>query len=156
MRTDYYEIQAADEASLLAALHAQGPSHARSSWKLAYEYAKREAPGRCSVSGVATKLELAITLPRWAMADAASPALRERWSRYVQALAAHEEKRLEHARELERALGNALAVLPPATDCAALDAAANARYEALAALAREKDTDYDARARRREIPLPAF
>jgi len=51
--------------------------------------------------------------------------------RFLKALVAHQNARLDNARALERSLGPALAAVPPAADCAALDAAVKERYAAL-------------------------
>jgi predicted secreted Zn-dependent protease len=72
-----------------------------------------------------------MTLPRWAPPPEAPQELVERWTRYVNALMSFENTRLEQARELERALKPALLGVPAAADCATLDKAVNARYDAL-------------------------
>jgi predicted secreted Zn-dependent protease len=54
-----------------------------------------------------------------------------RWKKYVDALAAHENGRLDKARELDRSLKPALQALPLVADCNALDASVVERYEAL-------------------------
>ena len=80
------------------------------------------------VGALTTKLELAMTLPRWAPPAGTPPDLVERWQRYLAALVSHQNTRLERARELERALKPVLAATPPAPDCAALDVEVHERY----------------------------
>jgi predicted secreted Zn-dependent protease len=72
-----------------------------------------------------------MTLPRWTPPAGAAPELLGRWERFMKTLITHQNARLDHARELERSLGPALAALEPARDCAALDAAVKARYAEL-------------------------
>jgi predicted secreted Zn-dependent protease len=155
LRVRYYDVQAHSHESLVRALDAHRP-HARSSWKLAYEYKPGLVGSRCKIGTVSTKLEMLLTLPRWTPPPGTDFALVERWLRYVEALRLHEDKRLDHARALENATGPALASLPPASDCKALDVAARERYEALLEVAREHDDDYEARAQRGETGLPVF
>jgi predicted secreted Zn-dependent protease len=155
LHVSFYDIQAHSHESLVRALDAHRP-HARSSWTFAYEYKPGLVGSRCRVGTVTTQLRMEMTLPRWTPSAGADPALVERWQRFVEALRLHEDRRLDHARALENAIGPALASLPLASDCKALDAAARARYEALLGEARAHDQDYEARAQRGETGLPIF
>jgi predicted secreted Zn-dependent protease len=83
------------------------------------------------VGAVTTKLELAMTLPRWSPPPGTPPELVERWARYVNALMSHQNTRLDRAREFERALKPALATVPPAANCDVLDVEVYERYAAL-------------------------
>lgn len=131
VKVEYYDVQGADQAALVQALNARGTGHAKSSWKLSYQYQPRREKGMCGVGVVVTQLELAMILPRWSPPPGTPPDLIERWEKYVNALMALENGRLEKARELDRALKPALQGLPLAADCNALDAAVTERYEAL-------------------------
>jgi predicted secreted Zn-dependent protease len=131
VKIDYYDVEGTDQPSLVKALNARGGGHAKSSWKLSYQYQPRREKEMCGVGTVATQLELAMTLPRWTPHEGASADLVQRWTKYVDALMAHENARLDKARELERDLKPALQALPLAADCNALDAAVVERYEAL-------------------------
>jgi predicted secreted Zn-dependent protease len=115
----------------MQALNARGGGHAKSSWKLSYQYQPRREKGMCGVGAVTTQLDLALVLPRWTPSKDASADLVQRWTKYVDALTAYENARLDKARELERALKPGLQALPLAADCNALDAAVVERYEAL-------------------------
>jgi predicted secreted Zn-dependent protease len=117
----YYELEASDHASLVKALNARGSEVVRSSWKLSYQYQPGRELGRCVVGAVTTKLELAMTLPRWSPPPGTPQDLVERWQRYLIALMSHQNTRLERARAFERALKPALAAVPPAANCDALD-----------------------------------
>ena len=127
----YYEVEGADQTSLIAALNARGAAQGQASWKLSYQYVPRRNARECVVGKVSTKLELGMTLPRWAPPAGTAPELIGRWQRFLKTLVAHQNARLDHARELERSLAPALAALEPARDCAALDAAVKARYAEL-------------------------
>lgn len=131
VKVEYYDVQGADQAALVQALNARSGGHAKSSWKLAYQYQPRREKGQCGVGKVTTQLELGMTLPRWTPPANAPADLPARWQKYVDALAAHENGRLDRARELQRSLPPALQELPLAADCNALDAAVLERYESL-------------------------
>ena len=131
VKVEFYDVQGADQAALMQALNAHGGGHAKSAWKLSYQYQPRREKGQCGVGPVSTRLELAMTLPRWTPPADAPADLLARWRKYVDALAAKENGRLDKAREMERALKPVLQGLPLAADCNALDAAVVARYEAL-------------------------
>ena len=131
VKVEYYDVEGTDQPSLVKALNARGGGHAKSSWKLAYQYQPRREKAMCGVGAVSTQLDLAMTLPRWTPPQDATADLVQRWTKYVDALMTHENARLDKARELERGLKPALQALPLAADCNALDAAVVERYEAL-------------------------
>ena len=131
VKVEYYEVQGKDQPSLVEALNAHAGGHAASSWNLSYQYQPRRDQGQCAVGAVSTQLDLTMTLPRWTPPSGASLELVERWEKYVNALAAHENMRLERAREMERALKPALQAVPMAADCKALDAEVQKRYAEL-------------------------
>jgi predicted secreted Zn-dependent protease len=139
VKVDYYDVQGSDHASLMSALNARSAGHAQSSWKLAYQYQPRREKGLCGAGSITTKLELAMTLPRWTPPAGAPQDLADRWARYVNALVAHENARLDHAREMERALKPSLLEVPP-MDCAALDAAVAERYNTMREEVRARET----------------
>jgi predicted secreted Zn-dependent protease len=138
VRLSYYEVQGADQASLLAALNASGAKHGQASWKLTYEYVPKRGMRECAVGSVSTKLELGMTLPRWTPPGGTPQELIARWERFLKALVAHQNARLDPARELERSLGTTLTSLEPARDCAALDSAVKERYATLEEQAKAK------------------
>ncbi len=140
---EYYDIEASDQASLINALNARGADLSRSSWKLAYQYQPGRELGRCVVGAVTTKLDLSMTLPRWSPPAGTPPELIERWQRYLLSLVSYQNGRLQRARELERAIKPALAALPPAADCPALDVAVRERYEALQQEVKARDAEPD-------------
>ena len=137
----FYDVQGTDHASLVNALNTRGPESGQSTWKLAYQYVPHRDKGACAVASVTTKLELVMALPRWSPPAGTPQELAGRWERYVTALMAHQNARLDRARELERALKPALLALPPAADCAALDAAMSERYAALEQESKARDAE---------------
>jgi len=141
VQLDYYDLDASDHASLVKALNARGADLVRSSWKLSYQYKPGRELGRCVVGAVTTKLELAMTLPRWSPPPGTPPELVERWARYVNALMSHQNSRLERARAFERALKPALAAVPPAVNCDVLDVEVYEVYAELQRQAQARDVE---------------
>jgi predicted secreted Zn-dependent protease len=131
VQLSYYDVEGTDQATLLSALNARGATQGQASWKLSYQYVPKRGLRDCTVGTVSTKLELGMTLPRWTPPAGTPPELIGRWERFLKALVAHQNARLDGARELERSLAPALASLAPAADCPALDAAVKERYAAL-------------------------
>jgi len=138
VQLSYYDVEGGDQASLLAALNTRGATQGQASWKLTYQYAPKRGARECAVGTVSTKLELGMTLPRWTPPRGTPPDLIARWERFLKALVAYQNGRLDNARDLERELGPALSAAPPAANCAALDAAVKERYAALEEQTRAK------------------
>lgn len=141
VQLQYYDLEASDHASLVKALNARGADLIRSSWKLSYEYKPGRELGRCVVGAITTKLELAMTLPRWSPPSGTPSDLVERWQRYLDALVSHQNARLDRARALERALKPALAAVPSAPDCPALDVEVHEAYLEVQRQAQARDVE---------------
>ncbi len=108
----FYEVEGKDEASLINSLNERRAGHARSSWKLSYQYLPRRGRGTCVIGSVTTKLELVMALPRWSPPPETPQELVARWERYVKALMAHQNARLDRARQLEREVADFAEVEP--------------------------------------------
>ncbi len=131
VKLQFYDIEAASfsAARNASAERATGPVQA--AWKLGFEYKVKQAGGQCALDTLSTKLDLVLTLPRWMAPAGTAEDEMELWRDYVDALRIREDPRLEHARAFERALPAELLALPPAENCAALEAAMRSRYETL-------------------------
>lgn len=138
----YYEVQGADFETLLAALNAHGGSHGQADWKLTYQYQPRLAGRVCSVGSLTTRLELAMTLPKWSPPRNAPANLVARWTRYVNALRIHEEEHLQIGRDFETAFKRSLAVASTRT-CDELDRNIKSYFDLLLEKHRARDRDYD-------------
>lgn len=137
----YYDIEGRDFETLLAALNANGGSHAKAEWKLSYSYTTKRAGRACSANPVATQLELTMTLPRWNPPPGTPPALFARWQRYAGALRKHQEGHLEIGRDFEDSFKRSLAVI--SERCEKLEARVKGIFDLLLEQHRKRDADYD-------------
>jgi predicted secreted Zn-dependent protease len=142
LRLQYYDVEGSSFARARNAASERATGPVETSWKLGYEYQVRQAPGRCALDSLATKLELVLTLPRWNPPAGIGEDEAELWQHYVDALRMREDPRFEHARAFERALPAELFAVPAAETCPALEAAMRARYEALRAQAQARFADH--------------
>ena len=138
VQLSYYDVEGADQASLVNAINTRGVTLGHASWKLSYQYVPKRGMRECTVGAVSSKLELGMTLPRWTPPAGTPPELISRWERFLKALIAQQNMQLDPARELERSLAPTLSAIEPARDCAALDAAVKARYAELEDKAKAK------------------
>jgi len=124
---------------------APGGYTANTTWHLSYEYRPRSQPGgACEVDTVTTKLDLKVSMPRWAPTAGASPDLSARWSRYISALQVHEAGHLQTGRDFESGFKRA-ALAARAANCGELNSALRTLFDSLLDQARARDRDYDAR-----------
>lgn len=99
--------------------------------------------GGCVSGPVTAYLTISYTFPRWTASAGAEPALAAQWTTFEAALIEHEHGHGALAAECAWALGEALAALPPAASCAALDAAAASASQAVFADCREAQRRYE-------------
>lgn len=142
VQLQFYDVEGASFSAARTASAGRPTGPVQSSWKLGYEYKVRQAAGRCALDSLATKLDLALALPRWNPPAGTSADEIELWNHYVQALSLGEEPRFEHARAFERTLPTELLALPAAPTCGELEAAMHGRYEALRAQAQARFADH--------------
>jgi len=98
----YYDIEGRNVQELKAALKKGGPSDelgvtrdAFAGWHLTWRWPLDEN-GRPDFSQTSVACTGKVTLPRWRPPLDASPALREEWRRYPEALIRHERRHLDH------------------------------------------------------------
>ncbi len=142
LRLAYYAVEGSSFARARNGPPERATGPVEAAWKLGYEYKLRQGSGRCALDSLATKLELVLTLPRWTPPAGTPEDEAELWQHYVEALRLREDARLEHARAFERDLPAALFAVPAAETCPALEAAMQARYEALRAQAQARFADH--------------
>lgn len=82
--------------------------HAQTQWKVSWNYQWRSSENRCSVTSIATQVEVTIILPQLAPDAELSEAVETQWNRYLQALTDHELQHKAHgvaaAEEIEDTL----------------------------------------------------
>ncbi|MFN3596871.1 MAG: DUF922 domain-containing protein [Rubricoccaceae bacterium] len=148
-QTVYYDVEGSTEADLLAQLRARGPRWEGEAFfgltraEYGFTHGYREHAGRCALAAPEVELRVTITLPRWQAPAGAAPALRQRWDRFAQALAAHEDEHRRIAEQGGERLRAALArVEAPA--CAGAGAEARRLAEAIGAETQRAHERYDA------------
>ena len=99
-----------------------------------WQYEARERKGKCRVVSVTVTLTVKTTLPQWQPPPGASRALRERWTVFADALAAHEQGHSDIALTAAKRIEDALWRAPTPRTCtgysARLDAMANELFDA--------------------------
>ena len=149
---EYYEVTGSTVAELRASLDRNGPRKSpsgRSSagftqWNVEWSYLWTTTSDECRLTRVSTTLTVATTLPRWSPADPPVE-LSARWSRFLEALRAHEDGHAQNGRDATRVIGERLRALPPEPDCPALAAAVQKAAEAVLAEYTARDVSYDVR-----------
>lgn len=150
----FYELEGRRANELRRFMSAHGPSDetgiydAYTAYFLRYGYHTHNGEEGCAITSPTVELYLAHTLPSWTPpAEGSEPGLTARWSKYTGRLNYHEAGHANISIRAANDLHEALAALPPANDCGALQAAAHDLFDD--ALARLKQTHlaYDARTR---------
>jgi predicted secreted Zn-dependent protease len=140
--TDYYAVEGASLASLLASLRQRGPGDGHGAWAAntvwVFRWSYRPtAEADCRVASARVDLDLTYTYPRWTAPTDAAPALVAAWDGFLARVELHEHGHREIAEAAAADLVKALQELPPQPACDAL--AATARTTANQLLARHAD-----------------
>ena len=79
-----------------------------------------EGYNSCKVTGVTTKINVMVTLPKWVHNGDADPSEKERWSRYYKNLVNHENGHKELALEAGNNIDQLIMEMNPAVNCTTL------------------------------------
>ena len=90
-------------------------------WKVKWDYGHNRAPQVCTTDSFTVTVDVVFHLPKWARTGEAPPQLVKKWDRYMDRLMMHEQGHRDKAVEAATELTRAVAELPPALTCAALD-----------------------------------
>ena len=92
--TNYYSVTGASfreiRQSIAAARPWKDPFDGITKWTVNWKFTLRDGPRGCSLSSLATTTTITTTLPRWNTPPDVTADLKQQWSRYFVALAAHE------------------------------------------------------------------
>ena len=143
-----YTIAIAPGQSLREALNAATPVrhdgkrfHAFTAWNVTWNFWWRSnADGTCRITRVQTRLVSTMQLPRL---EGGSPSQRAAFDRYEQALRQHEQGHVQQGRAAARAIDQAIADLPAASNCPSLEREANALGLRLLAVQVDSEKEYD-------------
>jgi predicted secreted Zn-dependent protease len=136
----YYEVQGTTAAELRKELTAKGPKEggrgfdAYTKWYFRWSW-----PGygraACDLSAAVVHADIEVTFPRWPGSAAAEPPLRDRWLRYIDALASHENGHVELSANHRDTILEAIR----SSTCENADDAARKAVQSLNALSMEYD-----------------
>lgn len=157
-RVEHYAISGDSATALAEQMALLGPiqplgrrAWGLTSWELRTNYTLVPGPADCRLAGTAATLEVLTTLPRWVTPERARWSLRRAWQRMYQHILAHEQVHRSHAIDAAHAVVAALAALPPAVNCPAMERAARLTLKHAVMDARrtsrafDRETNYGAR-----------
>lgn len=145
-----YEVSGDTPAALRAAMSELGPrgddgtaydGYAR--WHLRWRYGYDKDSESCAPASPRVSVALYYTMPQAATSQEWTPALSRRWSRYLDALWAHELGHGELAIDYAEALQLVLLDHEGATSCGELDEVLSALGQSYLAALREEQSAYD-------------
>jgi predicted secreted Zn-dependent protease len=147
---DYYDIEGRTAAELRDQMNRNGvlwtdgnTYDAYTGWNVRWKYRYRITDYDCSISSVATTLNVEFRLPRWTNYASGAAALRRKWDKYMQSLRRHENGHrdlgVQAAIEIERSI----AALEPAALCDDLAEAANELGRSIVSEYTAKEREYD-------------
>lgn len=149
-RTHYYDVHGRDIADLYAELAAKGPSDGTgkrfdglTAWEVSWNTTYETTGQQCRVAGHEVKLDLTITLPRWAGRGNASKRDIAHWDGFIGALTEHENGHRDIARQSARDVSKLLAEFPAQSDCETLAREVDRRASALMKEAQVASAHFD-------------
>ena len=149
-QVERYAIEGSTPADLRREMNVKGPQRAGgrrfdgyTRWHVSWRYRYNNAGGGCTIASVTTSVKVTMTLPRWSNESSASSATRQHWARYLAALERHEQGHRRHGIDAAHEVDRAIAAMPPAGNCDALGANANALGMSILRNYNQRDLDYD-------------
>jgi predicted secreted Zn-dependent protease len=149
-RVERYDISGSTPADLRREMNAKGPQGAGgrrfdgyTKWYVSWNYRYHNSGGSCAFASVTTSVSVAITLPRWSNESSAGSDVRRQWARYLAALEQHEQGHRRHGIDAANEIDRAIAAMPPAGNCDALGANANALGAGILQKYNQRGLDYD-------------
>ncbi len=125
---EYYEVNGVCEKDLQCQMKQKGIAwndgkkyNSTTSWYVKWDYGYNTAPQACSADSFKVIIEITFRYPKWVNTAGAPQPLVDKWNSYMQNLVLHENGHRDMAVEAATELVQAVAELPPAPDCAALD-----------------------------------
>jgi predicted secreted Zn-dependent protease len=112
-------------------------------WDVSWDHGYDRKRGACSTHSFRVTLEIIFRYPKWRQTDDAPPQLKEKWDRYLKNLVIHENGHRDMVVKGATELTRAVAQLPPASSCAALDREVNALYSKYMEKLEQDQYEYD-------------
>lgn len=150
VHTSYYYVDGGSAAVLAGQIDQTGPvgpdgEHrpAKTKWDVQWKFKREQQGVTCSMGDVSVAVGIAQTLPKWRGESRGPTALRTRWAQFSDALKRHEDRHKERGIKAGREIETAIGAIKPASNCEALDAAANTAAEEILDKHRKLDEEYD-------------
>lgn len=150
MHTSYYYIDGASATVLAAQLDQNGPVGAdgqryagRTRWDIQWKFRHQQQGTACLIKDVAVAVGIAQTLPKWRGEHNGAPALKARWTKFLDALQRHENGHKEYALKTGKEVEEAVLAVKPASNCEDLEASADAVAQAIESKYQALDAEYD-------------
>jgi predicted secreted Zn-dependent protease len=147
---DYFDVHGASSRELDAEIAAKGPvgenglrSDGYTRWHIDWRFDMTSDGTRCMAQNITVDLDIRMTLPRWERPRSASPALVERWDKYLAALRLHEDGHRYRAEAAAADVRRTLQRERTARDCRALEHRLNSLANSLLDELRRRQEDYD-------------
>lgn len=125
---EYYEIKGDCEKDLHCELCKNGCKwddgkkyDSLTTWHVKWDYGYDRGPQACAADSFRVTVEILFRYPKWVRTGNASPALVEKWDRYMESLTLHENGHRDLVVQAATELSRAVAELPPSATCADLD-----------------------------------
>jgi predicted secreted Zn-dependent protease len=147
----YYEINGATPGDLRAQMNQFGPTDSngrrfdgRTDWYINWHYAYEASSSDCKIANAEVDVKITFTLPHWNQPGNISPALVEKWNKYMAALQKHEDGHKDNAVSSGQEILQAFKALPAYPDCDQVKQNVSATGQRIIKQANQKDLDYDA------------
>ncbi len=150
-QTVYYSITGSTANELRSQLNQRGVIHppngerydAYTNWYVRWNYRYQTQASRCRISSANVHTDVKITLPRWTASSSISPALKNKWNRYIQALQVHENGHKQNGIDAGKEVLRTLLSMSAYPTCAQLEVAANAAANQVIKNYSQRDIEYD-------------
>jgi predicted secreted Zn-dependent protease len=125
---EYYEIRGDNEKELRNQLSRNGcmfndgkKYDALTTWRMKLDYGYRCTGQACTADSVKVSVTINMRYPKWVRSNDVPRQLVDKWDNYITNLVTHENKHRDIAVDAATELSKAVAALPPAPSCSALD-----------------------------------
>ncbi len=148
---EYYEVGGSCEKDLQCQMRQKGITwydgkkyDSATSWHVKWDYGYDRGPQTCSADSFRVVVEIIFRYPKWVRTGDVPQPLVNKWDDYMKHLIMHENGHRDMAVEAAAELSRAVAELPPAPTCAALDREVRALSRARMNRLSDDERAYDA------------
>lgn len=150
IETIYYEVSGESEQEIRSSLNSRSPVRveegvfdAHTSWHVNWRFNWRTHNESCFITRVNTTLDVKYILPKWDHTQSSNNGLIRKWSRYYEALIAHEEGHKAFGVRAAEDIEAAISIMPSFRECTTLEQRANELAQRIFEDYVEREKDYD-------------